>query len=47
MACHVLEVIDAIMESGRTDAFVSVASDFNRPRPLTAPAGEEESSIEG
>ena len=46
MACHVLEVIDAIMESGRKDTFVSIGSDFNRPRPLIAPAEGEESSIE-
>ncbi len=43
MACHVLEVIDAIIESGRTGAFVDVASTFDRPAPLKAGAGEEES----
>ncbi len=45
MACHVLEVIDAIIESGRTDAFVRVNSTFERPRPLPIPAEGEESSI--
>ena len=42
MACHVLEVIDAIIESGRTSAFVDIASSFQRPAPL-AEGGEEES----
>ena len=45
MACHVLEVIDAIIESGRTEAFVKVDSRFDRPRPLGVPAEGEESSI--
>ena len=43
MACHVLEVIDAIIESGRTDAFVDVTSTFERPAPLKEGVGEEES----
>lgn len=43
MACHVLEVIDAIIESGRTDAFVEVTSTFERPAPLKEGAGEEDS----
>ena len=43
MACHVLEVIDAIIASGRTDAFVDVTSTFERPAPLKEGAGEEES----
>lgn len=47
MACHVLEVIDAIIESGRTEAFVRVNSTFERPRPLRVPAKGEESSIMG
>ena len=47
MACHVLEVIDAIIESGRTDAFVAIHSDFQRPRPLAVPTDGEESSIRG
>ena len=47
MACHVLEVIDAIIESGRTEAFVKVNSRFDRPRPLSVPAEGEESSIMG
>ena len=45
MACHVLEVIDAIIESGKTDNFVKVNSTFERPRPLSIPAEGEESSI--
>lgn len=45
MACHVLEVIDAIIESGRTSAFVAVNSTFDRPAPLKAPTDGEESSI--
>ena len=45
MACHVLEVIDGIIESGRTNAFVDIASDFDRPRPLALPIDGEESSI--
>ena len=47
MACHVLEVIDAIIESGRMEAFVKVDSAFERPRPLNIPAEGEESSIMG
>ena len=43
MACHVLEVIDAIIASGRTDAFVDVTSTFERPAPLKEGAGEEAS----
>ena len=45
MACHVLEVIDAIIESGRTSAFVDINSDFAPPRPLAVPTDGEESSI--
>ena len=45
MACHVLEVIDGIIESGRTNAFVTIGSDFAKPRPLGVPTEEEESSI--
>ena len=45
MACHVLEVIDAIIESGRTRQFVTVDSTFERPRPLAVPTDGEESSI--
>ena len=45
MACHVLEVIDGIIESGHTNAFVEIASGFDRPAPLNAPAGGEESSL--
>jgi len=45
MACHVLEVIDAIIESGGTNAFVDIHSDFVRPRPLAVPTEGEESSI--
>ena len=45
MACHVLEVIDAIIESGGSNAFVDIHSDFVRPRPLAVPTEGEESSI--
>jgi len=45
MACHVLEVIDAIIESGGTNAFVDIHSDFVRPRPLAISTEGEESSI--
>jgi len=45
MACHVLEVIDAIIESGGSNAFVDIHSDFARPRPLAEPTEGEESSI--
>ncbi|MBR1821831.1 MAG: Gfo/Idh/MocA family oxidoreductase [Clostridia bacterium] len=45
MACHVLEVIDGIIESGRTNAFVEIESTFDRPAPLHAPEGGEEESI--
>ena len=47
MACHVLEVIDGIIESGRTNAFVTIGSDFALPRPLGVPTEDEESSIRG
>lgn len=47
MACHVLEVIDAIIESGGTEAFVRVDSRFDRPRPLSLPMEGEERSIMG
>ncbi len=44
MACHVLEVIDAIIESGRTNAFVEVKSTCERPEALREGCeGEEES----
>jgi len=45
MACHVLEVIDAIIDSGGRNAFVDIQSDFIRPRPLAVPTEGEESSI--
>lgn len=45
MACHVLEVIDGIIESGKTDRFVTIESTFDRPAPLNRPADGEESSI--
>ena len=45
MACHVLEVIDGIIESGRTDRFVTIGSTFQRPAPLNVPADGEESSL--
>ena len=45
MACHVLEVIDAIIDSGNRNAFVDIHSDFTRPRPLALPTEGEESSI--
>jgi len=45
MACHVLEVIDAIIDSGSRNAFVDIHSDFARPRPLAVPTEGEESSI--
>ena len=47
MACHVLEVIDAIIESGRTSAFVDVESTCERPAPLAEPTDGEESSLRG
>ena len=47
MACYVLEVIDGIIESGRTNAFVSIDSDFAMPRPLEVPTAGEENSIRG
>ena len=34
MACHVLEVIDALIASGASDAFVDIRSTCQRPRPL-------------
>lgn len=34
MACHVLEVIDALMESDARNTFVDVRSTCERPRPL-------------
>lgn len=46
MACHVLEVVDAIIESGRTRAFVDIATTFTRPEPLKAGTGSEEESIQ-
>ena len=45
MACHVLEVIDAIIESGGINAFVDIHSDFVRPRSLAISTEGEESSI--
>ena len=45
MACHVLDVLDAIIESGKTSAFVDIESGFERPAPLNLPEGGEESSI--
>ena len=45
MACHVLEVIDGIIESDRRGAFVDIASGFERPAPLAVPAEGEESSL--
>ena len=45
MACHVLEVIDAIIESCNRNAFVDIHSSFARPRPLALPTEGEESSI--
>ena len=44
MACHVLDVVEAIIESGRTDAFVTLGSSFSRPAPLK-PGVEAEQSI--
>ena len=41
------EVIDAIIESGGTEAFVRVDSRFDRPRPLSLPMEGEERSIMG
>ena len=45
MACHVLEVVDAVMASGRTSAFVDVRSDCERPAPLSAFEGDEERTL--
>ena len=45
MACHVLEVIDAIIASGEKGAFVDVDSRFERPAPLDDPRDGEESII--
>ena len=45
MACHVLEVIDAIIKSGAENAFVDIRSRFERPAPLKAPGDGEESSL--
>ena len=45
MACHVLEVIDAIIESGATNRFIEIESAFDRPAPLNPPADGEESSL--
>ena len=47
MATHVLEVIDAIIESGSTNAFVDIASTFERSAPLAEPTDGEESSLGG
>ena len=46
MATHVLEVIDGIIESGRTDRFVGIESTFERPAPLNLPVDGEESSLQ-
>ena len=45
MACHVLEVIDAIIESGKTGRFVDIHSDFQRPEPRKPFAASLEESI--
>lgn len=45
MATHVLEVIDAMIESDKNSAFVEVRSRFERPAPLNPPQGNEESSL--
>ena len=45
MACHVLEVIDAGIESGDTHNFVDIRTTFTRPAPLCANAAGEEESI--
>ena len=37
MACHVLEVVDAIMESDRRKAFIDLHSACARPEPLALP----------
>ena len=45
MAAHVLEVIDGIIASGKTEQFVEIHSNFDRPAPLNLPADGEESSL--
>ena len=45
MACHVLEVIDGIIQSGRDSAFVTIHSICERPEPLKPLSNKEEESI--
>lgn len=45
MAAHVLEVIDGIIASGKTEQFVEIRSTFDRPAPLNLPVDGEESSL--
>ena len=45
MACHVLEVIDAIIRSGADRAFVDIRSDCERPAALRPGGGSEEACL--
>ena len=45
MPCHVLEVIDAIIESGEQSAFVDISSECARPAALPVPVAGEESCL--
>ena len=45
MPCHVLEVIDAIIESGASRTFVDVRSDCARPAALLPPGEDEEACL--
>ena len=40
-----LEVIEAVIESGNTRSFVDIHTTFTRPEPLLANAAGEEESI--
>ena len=45
MACHVLELVDAMMRSGRESAFVALNTTCGRPAPLRPDVGREEDSL--
>lgn len=45
MPCHVLEVIDAIIESGEKNAFVDIRSECARPAALPVPGADEETCL--
>lgn len=45
LACHVLEVLTAIMKSSETGTFQEIASDCERPAPLKEAKGNAEESL--